>query len=346
MIESMKAGPPIYAPSIFWEQLIERHVEELEAEGFENFKRTLNMKYFNWGVLGIVRQLMVPTLTHWAKNPSLKPFGAHFPDHRSSAGRFSKSFNPGSAAVYKTYVAMLADLISGSDPLDLLSRLSEPEVGHPFVVEHRGRRLSQDLCNSVHEFYSSTTRSDLSHPNFRVGELGAGYGRLAPVFLAALPTSSYTIIDIPPALYVSQRYLTEVLPNVPVFKFRDFKTFDQVKDEFESSRIRFLAAHQIELLPKDSFDLFLNISSLHEMAYAQIENYLQQIDRICRGHFYSKQWRVSRAKVNGFVIEEHEYPIPKSWLQLVHRTHPLQRMFFEALWLTRPLHPPAAEPHS
>lgn len=51
MIESMKKGPAIYAPSVFWEQLIERHIEELEAEGFENFKRTLNMKYFNWGVL-------------------------------------------------------------------------------------------------------------------------------------------------------------------------------------------------------------------------------------------------------------------------------------------------------
>ncbi len=339
MIESMKKGPAIYAPSVFWEQLIERHIEELEAEGFENFKRTLNMKYFNWGVLGIVRQLMVPTLAFWTKHPSLKPFTANFSDHRSSAGRHSKSFNAAAALIYKTYVAMLADLILASDPLELLHRLSEPEVGHPFVVEHRGLRLSQDLCNSVHEFYSATSRSDLSRPNFRVGELGAGYGRLAPVFLSALPTSSYTIIDIPPALYVSQRYLSEVLPDVPVFKFRDFTSFEEVKPEFERARIRFLAAHQIELLPKDSFDLFVNISSLHEMSFAQIEHYLQQIDRVCRGHFYSKQWRVSRAKVNGFVIEEDEYPIPKTWHELMRRPHPLQQMFFEALWLTRSLRP-------
>jgi putative sugar O-methyltransferase len=339
MIESMKAAPPIYAPSTFWEQLVERHIEELETDGFENFKRTVNMKYFNWGVLGIFRHLMVPTLTHWLKHPTLGPLAAHFPDHRASAGPRSKSFNAGSAIVYKTYVALLADLLSASDPLDLLTRLSEPDVGHPFVVEHRGRRLSQDLCNSIHEFYSATSRSDLSQPNFRVGELGAGYGRLAPVFLSALPGSSYTIIDIPPALYVSQRYLTEVLPELPAFKFRDFTSFDQVKTEFERSRIRFLAAHQIELLPRDSFDLFVNISSLHEMVLPQIEHYLKQIDRVCRGHFYSKQWRVSRAKVNGFVIREDEYPIPKTWVQLLHRHHPLQRMFFDALWLTRPLKP-------
>ncbi len=60
--------------------------------------------------------------------------------------------------------------------------------------------------------------------------------------------------------------------------------------------------YQMTLLPPKSFHLVLNISSLHEMTAAQVANYFGQIDRLCRGRVYSKQWRVSRAKVNGCVI--------------------------------------------
>jgi hypothetical protein len=140
------------------------------------------------------------------------------------------------------------------------------------------------------------------------------------------------VIDIPPALNLAQEYLSAVFPGEKIFRFRRFDRFEDVREEFESARIRFLAAHQIELLPAKEFDLVLNISSLHEMTHEQIANYLKQIDRICRGKFYTKQWRVSRAKANGFVIRESEYPIPPSWRCLYHKRHPIQRMFFEALY--------------
>ena len=68
------------------------------------------------------------------------------------------------------------------------------------------------------------------------------------------------------------------------------------------------------------------------MTYPQIKNYLEQIDRLCRGRFYTKQWRVSQARVNGLVITEAEYPIPQSWTRIFHRRHPIQRMFFHALY--------------
>lgn len=334
MMQAMKGASPLYAPSAFWDELAERHVDELDSDGFGNFKRTLNMKYFNWSVLGIVRHQLTPVLKRWASKPNLSPFSAQFDGYSSNRTSKAKSFNPASAAIYKVYVAMLADLVETTDRLGLLDKISEPEVGNPFVINHKGRRVSQDLCNSIHEFYSSTAAVDATRPGFRIAELGAGYGRLGQVYLSALPNASYTIIDIPPALYVSQRYLTEVFPNEKVFKFREFKSFEEVRTEFESSRIRFLAAHQIELLPKDQFDLFVNISSLHEMSREQIENYLKQINRLCRGNFYSKQWLVSRAKVNGFTLKNSEYPIPENWTEIYHRQHPIQRMFFEALYRT------------
>jgi putative sugar O-methyltransferase len=332
MMSAMRHASPLYTPSAFWEKLVIKHTEELGQEGFDNFKRTLNMRYFNWGIIGILRHQLIPILRHWVRQPSLAPFFAQFQNYHLGNASKAKSFNAITAAIYKIYVAMLADFVAVSDKLGLLDKIPEPELGNPFVIEYRGYRLSQDLCNSIHEFYSSTAGRDPANLGFRIAELGAGYGRLGHVYLSALPNASYCVIDIPPALYVAQRYLSDVFPDQSIFKFREFDSFEEVRTEFEGSRIRFLAAHQIELLPSDQFDLFVNISSLHEMTREQITNYFKHIDRLCRGSFYSKQWRVSRA--NGFALRESDYPIPPNWRLAFHHRHPIQHMFFEALYYT------------
>jgi len=345
LLEEMRTAPEIYRPSAFWTELTEVGLHQLEGSGFENFKRTVNMTYFNWGVLGILRHQFLPVLGQWMLRPTASVFEARFSNYRSertastAASTVSNfrlkvadiaSFGPASALVYRTYVAMLLDVVSREDTYDLLESIEEPQFGNPFTIEYRGVRTSQDLCNSVHEFYRSGAASARDGRAFHIGELGGGYGRLAYVCLRALPGATCTLIDIPPALNVAQEYLTRVFPGERIFQFRPFERFDDVREEFERARIRFLAAHQIELLPTKTFDLFVNISSLHEMSWPQIENYLNQIDRTCRGRFYSKQWRVSQADVNGVVVREHDYPIPARWKEIFHRRHPIQRMFFEA----------------
>lgn len=350
LLEEMKTASEVYRPSVFWQELTAIGLKQLEQGGFENFKRSVNMTYFNWGVVGILQHQFLPVFAKWCRHPTWSVFQAKFPGRRSdvvgagmmaSASNYRlkiptvKSFDPVSAFVYKLYVAMLYEFVAAGDTAGLLRRLEEPDVGNPFSIRHRGRWISQDLCNSVHEFYAAGGGDLPTDEPCDVAELGAGYGRLGYVFLEALPRSTYTVIDIPPALNVAQEYLSRVFPRDSVFGFRRFARYEDVCEEFEGARIRFLAAHQIELLPEKRFDRFLNVSSLHEMSRPQIENYLTQIDRVCRGRFYSKQWRVSQASVNGHVIRENEYPIPKSWNEDYRRRHPVQRMFFEALYDVR-----------
>ena len=325
-------APDIYLPSPFWESLAATNIAQLRDGGFGNFKRTVNMKYFNWNILGIVRHQLLPVFRYWLKVQDWSVFSAGFPKPYDPIHKGIKSFNPLSAFIYRVYVAMLWHYVSGEDSMGLLKKLEEPAIGNPFGIDYKGIRTSQDVCNSIHEFYMADGHAAADGRPWNVAELGAGYGRVGYVFLKALPACTYTIIDIPPALNLAQEYLSAVFPQEKVFKFRRFRNFEEVREEFEASRIRFIAAHQIELLPAKQFDRILNISSLHEMTMEQITNYLQQIDRICRGKFYTKQWKVSRAKTNGFVIMENEYPIPVSWRCLYHRQHPIQRMFFEALY--------------
>jgi putative sugar O-methyltransferase len=347
LLEEMKTAPEIYRPSAFWEELTAVGLKQLESGGFENFKRSVNMTYFNWNVVGILQHQFLPVFWSWCRRPAWRVLGARFRGYRSAlpAARVYRSvsdyrlrlpdvasFNPVSAILYKLYVAMLWEYVAKQDPLRLISSLDEPSLGNPFRVDYKGRSTSQDLCNSVHEFYSAGGADAPAGQSWNVAELGAGYGRLAYVFLQAVPSCTYTIIDIPPALNVAQEYLTRIFPHEAAFRFRPFKRYEEVQAEFQSSRIRFLAAHQIALLPPKQFDLFVNISSLHEMTYPQIKNYVEQIDRLCRGRFYTKQWRVARAAVNGPVITESEYPFPMSWTRVYQRRHPIQRMFFHALY--------------
>lgn len=331
-IEVLKDASDLYRPSPFWETLALKNIAQLKEGGVENFKRTVNMKYFNWNILGIVRHQLVPVFRYWLTNRDWSVFSAKFPKYRDPLHGNIKSFNPLSALIYRVYVAMLSHFVSKEDSLGLLARIDEPQIGNPFDIHYKGHRTSQDLCNSIHEFYRAGGAEASDGRPWNVAELGAGYGRVGDVFLRALPASTYTVIDIPPALNLSQEYLNAIFPGEKIFKYRRFHDFEEVREEFESARIRFLAAHQIELLPAKEFDLVLNISSLHEMTFEQITNYLNQIDRICRGKFYTKQWKQSRAKVNGFVINELEYPIPPSWKCHYHKQHPIQRMFFEALY--------------
>jgi len=328
MFSELEKASSIYQPSKFWQDLNKIHIEQLSSKGLDNFKRSVNLRYFNWNTLGIIRHQLRPTFAELFRGNFHPLFRSKFINRKNKV-RGLKNFNFFSAAIYKIYVAFLFDYVRRGDKLGVLDKIEEPTIGNPFIIKYKERLISQDLCNSVLEFYSIVESGD-SLPS-RIAEIGAGYGRLAYIFLKTLPESSYCVIDIPPALYIAQEYLSKIFPKDKIFFFRPFKSFEEIKNEFESARIRFLMPHQIEYLPERSFDAVASISSLHEMDREQIKNYIYQVERLIPKYFYTKQWRKSRVKDNNF-IKEDEYPIPENWRVVYQRRHPIQRMFFEALY--------------
>ncbi|MDO8621268.1 MAG: putative sugar O-methyltransferase [Candidatus Levybacteria bacterium] len=330
MINEIKKAPRIYYPSEFWKKLNKIHNKQLMHAGFDNFKRSVTVHYFNWKILMIIRHQLSPILSELMKGNFAPIFNSRFLNPRSKIRSYVTSFNYISAFIYKIYVAFLNDYVYRKDKLKLLDRIEEPLIGNPFIINYKNKSISQDLCNSVHEFYSISENINLLKLK-NIAELGAGYGRLAYIFLNTLSKTSYCIIDIPPALLISQEYLSKVFPKEKIFFFRPFSSFEEIKEEFEAARIRFIMAHQIEYLPKKYFNLTISISTLHEMTRKQISNYIKQINRLTNGYFYNKQWIRSYAKDNSY-IREDEYPIPKNWHTIYQHPHPIQRLFFEALY--------------
>ncbi|MEK6206416.1 MAG: putative sugar O-methyltransferase [Chloroflexota bacterium] len=323
MFKEFARAPRTYQPSRFWESLNQRHVGLLLHEsGLGNFKRTLNTSYFQFGAAGFLRSIPVLVMS-WIRHPDRSVFDARV----EGGGWPERSF--------AIALALYANAVRHVPGGDLLDRLEEPRTGNPIVVHYGGRTISEDLCHSVEEYAAVMSGMPPDLPVRRVVELGAGYGRLAYVFAQARPEIQYHIVDIPPALYVSQRYLTSVLPEREAFRFRPFNRYADVEAEMNRARLVFLEPQQLEELPDGYADIVLTVSTLHEMREDQIAHYLKLVDRICKGAFYTKQWRRFYNDLDEITLARGTYPIPTGWMTLFERSALVPRSFFEALYLCR-----------
>jgi putative sugar O-methyltransferase len=324
MFSAMEGSRAEVMPSAYWTELNERSVRHLRETGYEHFKRSLATHYFTW--VPALRDAQFRFLARRLPPSTVVACAA-----RALLAERHEPFARKQSAVYSLLTFLLWEYARRNDPDRLLDRLDEPSEGDPPRLRLGGRRISQDLANSMLE-YRSVAEAGLAGRVRTVLELGAGYGRTAFVFLRLQPGVKYRIVDIPPALYVAERYLAGQFADRRVFRFRPFASYAAVAAELEAADIAFLLPRQLELLPDRSADLFVNISSLHEMRPDQIAYYFGQIDRLTRGWFYTKQWKESRNPADGLVIREDDYPVPAHWRRVYSRPCAVQTYFFEALY--------------
>jgi putative sugar O-methyltransferase len=312
-------------PSRYWEELNRKNLQQLADSKYDNFKRTLARNYFTWIVNPLNKQIrfLMGEAGVW-QSIAIVASAVCSPRHDLMKRRHT--------IYYNMLTNLLWAYVEKNDANGLLDRLSEPKEGNPPQVMRNGRLISQDLANSLLE-YEAILHPELDQQEVRtILELGPGYGRTAYVFLTLQPGCRYILVDIPPALYVAQRYLSSVFGERNIFEFRPFHDFAAVKREFEDAEVIFLTPNQIELLPDKSVDLFINISSLHEMRMDQIRYYFQEIERLTRRYFYFKQWQETTVPYENETIKEADYPVGKDWSLIYRRQCKVQSKFFEALY--------------
>jgi putative sugar O-methyltransferase len=329
MIDALRHAPMETLPSKYWTHLNQLNVQQLADSGFENFKRTIAMNYFTWVVS--------------PRHEQVKYLLRHVPPHaipraiaKALTAGFHPPLSPKRSLYYNLHTYLLWLYVAKRADSRLLNALEEPDEGNPPSLYWGGRKISQDLANSILEF-SSIVGSGVNVAEIRtVMELGAGYGRTGYVFERLLPSIKYVVVDIPPALYISQRYLSSQFPEKRVFPFRPFENYAEIKEEYERAQIAFLLPQQLDALPAASVDLFVNISSFHEMRPEQIRYYFRHVQRLTRGYLYLKQWKTTRIPYDDIVLDEHDYPVPPSWQRIFWRDCAVQTSFFEALLKVAP----------
>lgn len=330
MVDALANGPDIYKPSRFWTELNGKNDAAL-GEDLNGFKRSINNNYFQWLPGGFADDQYNRLLRGWSENPNGLPLNVVADSARHGRIRNVKAFNGDNPfseeqyfRLYAFFVGLLWDFAGKHDLTGLHDRIQEPAVGDPLPIRHGQRLISQDLANSLLEWSRVTALAaglDLPEP-ISVLELGAGYGRVANVALLARPCA-YTIVDIPPALTVSQYYLSTVFPHKKIFKFRDFADFSEIENEYMAADIRFLGAHQLELLPPDSVDISISISSLHEMTRPQIEQYKRLIETVTRSLVYFKQWTSWTNPSDKIDVGRADFMLSPPWRKIYDEPHPI-----------------------
>ena len=330
-IEAMRAhvaaGPEIYRPGAFWSDLLETNLTMLRTDGIENFKRTVSNNYFNWMVMDPRDPQFRLAVVRWLREPRRLRVEMERPEGLRLMSR-SDAFelSPARSALYRFFVGMAWERAREEDRLGLTDRLQEPSAGNPIRMTADGRAISQDLANSIIEC-NFAAASGRVRDGARVAELGAGYGRVAHVFSAAAELS-YAIFDIPPALAVSQWYITQVLGPERVVAFEA----DGDPTTLEPGQVGFYTPDQLERAPDGWFGLTQTISTLPEMPAAQSEHFLRLLSDKSSGALFLKQWRRWFNEPDGVEHAEEGYRPPGSWKLVNRRIDPIQPLFFNRLW--------------
>lgn len=338
MFLALAKGEPLARPSRYWEELNKMNLAQLSEHGYENFKRTIALNYFTW-----VRILPWDSqIIFLCKN---LPLGAIFRAIGKAFGistrRYFSSIDVIQSFSYGLLGSLLWEYVLRLQLPEALLVLREPPEGNPpFLYPRPDMRVSQDLANSLLEYDS--IQAAVRAPG-TILELGAGYGRNAFVIMKLHPKVKYVLVDIPPALWIAERYLSTIFPEKRVFRYRDFENFEDVADEYERAEIAFILSSQLAALPTDSVDLVINISSLHEMRADQVAYYIDRFDQVLKpgGHLYIKQWKEAKVLFEGVTLVEADYPIPAGWATVMNRTARVQTRFFESLYRKPSLIPPA-----
>lgn len=340
MQNEMRDAPAIYQPSLFWKGMGDTNDRVLNWSGELEFKRTLNQNYFNF----------IPTDTNEPRMRRLRRLASNLGDH----GRYTiedPDCDPASwiscypdyfifkgadrsaqLSLYRESVALMYEYARQRDSSALLAALDEPKLGNPIRVYRDGRLISQDLINSVRERNSivSVMGADRS-ADFKLAELGAGYGRLGYVMLRTT-NSRYFVFDIPPALHLSQWYITTLFPERKAFRFRRFQDFAEIEKELGEADVAFFTPNQLEKFPPGYFDVFATISSLHEMGRKQIRHYMNLMTLTTRSVVYLKQQKNYINPIDDLVIGKDDYPVPKEWSFQWERFDLLNPRFFERVY--------------
>jgi putative sugar O-methyltransferase len=327
MVDYFVDSPSFKNNSNFWHHLNKRNIEQITTLGYENFKQSVAQNYFTWVVtpnhpyaLNLIKMINNRSL-NLVRLPPQEIHKKH--EHLSQ----QQSSN------YNYITSLLLSYIVQYEHPELLVQLEEPASGNPLCVNYNGIHLSQDSLNSLLEFSAINKNCPLEKIS-RIVEVGAGSGRTAFCFLRLIPNLKYIIVDIPPALYLSQKYLTEAFPTKKRFLFQPFDHFEDIKSEFDAAELIFLTPEQMELLPNQSADLFLAIDCLHEMKPDMIQLYFQEAERLSP-LIYFKCWQDTTVPFDGYHYSINNYPVPSSWTLLFKEPCLVPSDFFHAFYKTR-----------
>lgn len=317
IMDHLLTSPSFASLSPYWTYLARKNIGQIIRKGLMNFKQTVARDYFV--IVDWKRNYYYKNLLNNRNQEELIEKYGNIKKHEFFTTEESQSYN--------VYTSLLLEHLLKLPQASRYLQIEEPSMGNPAFLLHNGKRISSDLLNSLLD-YDSIFHTIPEDEITSVLEVGGGYGRNAYCNIKLIPNlKRYIMVDIPPALFLAQSYLSEVFPNKKIFRCRPFSTFSEIEKEFYESEIIFLLPEQISLLPDKLVDIVIAIDCLHEMDKKQVKKYFDEFDRISKRFYY----RCSIATKKVF-FQWNEYPVLPTWKKLLNQETFVPYRYFESLY--------------
>jgi putative sugar O-methyltransferase len=321
MMDYYVESPSIESASDLWRQLSRQNLIQMANEGLEGYRQSIAKRCY-WGDKNLSSSQIQSLLANADKISVDLPLSEVF--------RLNSFCTPAESVQQNICIILMLDHLIKAGHKDAILRMGDSLEGSPSFIRYLEKNVTQDMLNSILEVDAIDQTKRIPNKASLL-EIGAGQGRTAIGMIKHLSPSRYVIVDIPPALFLSQSHLAKIFPDRRLFAFRNFSNFDKVRSEFEKSQLMFLMPHQLSLLDRRQFDLVLAIDCLHEMEDRTIREIIEHAGRVGR-HFYfkaqSKQWAQLDTKPRGM----YDYPIPHTWKSIYHENCGVPNEYFHAFY--------------
>jgi len=201
--------------------------------------------------------------------------------------------------------------------LRLLKDKSYLNFGNPFI-NIDGFNITSDKIISLFDLENIEKFSKIDKS--RVLEIGAGSGRTSECILSIKKCLSYTICDIPAAIYISYKRLKLAFPNKKISLLIYIEDPIVLNKKILENDISFIFPHQMEKIKNKFFDITIAIDCFHEMNKDTLKNYFDNISSIS-DKIYFTIWKKTKNWFSGGILKKTErlhfdlgdYPIPSNW---------------------------------
>lgn len=174
---------------------------------------------------------------------------------------------------------------NGAAPLD---KVADSALGHPMrMFQVEGRPYTMGFLRYYMRYTYAARYIDFSTARITV-ELGAGSGMQTAMIKRLHPEMIFVIFDMPPSLYVGERYLDSLFPG-DVVGYRQCKDIPGLSS-LQPGKIYFFPNWRISMLDTAQYDIFWNARSMTEMEPEIVSMYLSHVTRGAK-HIYLNQIR-------------------------------------------------------
>ena len=269
LLEAAKSVDPQYQATSFWDAGVPLITQDLESEGFDQFRRWSNSLGFfvpTYGAPGnSLTTDLIEALKEWSQDQKLNP----------KQYNFVMNWATGQLTAKNDFRVIKAAVMGTTN--EFLLNFSESDIGNPIeriIID--GRSHSRSSLNYLMGLACLGKFVDLRTIN-SVLEIGGGYGTLGEILYQLWNhDSKYLNLDIPPICNVAEYYLSSISDD-----FFGIQQLDPIRtlqiDELKRTNVA--PNWKIEALVGE-IDLFVNMISFQEMERPIVENYLQKVQKL------------------------------------------------------------------